>query len=66
MAQITAVAWIRSLAWELPYATGMAKKKHFVKKGFLCLRIAGDKWEEVYIQEESCLEPDFDGLALGF
>ena len=24
---VTAVAWVQFLAWELPYATGMAKKK---------------------------------------
>ena len=27
MAQVTAVAWIQSLAWELPYAMGMTIKK---------------------------------------
>jgi len=26
MAQVTAVVWVPSLAWELPHATGMAKK----------------------------------------
>ena len=26
VAQLTAVAWVRSLAWELPYAAGVAKK----------------------------------------
>ena len=28
---VTAVAWVQSLAWELPHATGAAKKK---KKSF--------------------------------
>ena len=27
MAQVTAVAWVRSLAWELLHATGMANKQ---------------------------------------
>ena len=27
VAQLAAVAWIQSLAWECPYATGAAKKK---------------------------------------
>ena len=27
MAQVAAVAWVRSLALELPYVTGTAKKK---------------------------------------
>ena len=27
MAQATAVAWVRSLAWELLYAVGVVKKK---------------------------------------
>ena len=27
MAQVTAAAWVGSMAWELPHATGIAKKK---------------------------------------
>ena len=27
LAQVTAEAWVPSLAWELPYATGVAKNK---------------------------------------
>ena len=29
VAQVTTVAWVPSLTWELPYATGMAEKYIF-------------------------------------
>ena len=32
VAQIAVVAWIQSLAWELPYAAGAAIKKKIIKK----------------------------------
>ena len=31
-ASVAAVAWVHSLAWELPHATGVAKKKKKKKK----------------------------------
>ena len=32
-AQVTAVAWVRYLAWELPYATGVTKKPRTTSTG---------------------------------
>ena len=32
MALVTTVVWVRSLAWELPHAVGVAKKKKLINK----------------------------------
>jgi len=56
VAQVAAVAWVRSLTWELSHAAGVAKKKRDTQA--VC-RVR-TQWEGSHLQEEkSKLITDF-------